>query len=69
MAMKLIELKKSHIYYNLYRPKKKLSVSTNLTNPIFSAILNFCWCLLTILEQKYDCRYEEGMFHALTYFF
>ena len=35
----------------------------------YEPTLNCFWCSSTILEQKYDFRYEKGMFYANTYFF
>ena len=41
---------------------RKKVVSTNPTDPIFVPTLNICWCSSMILEEKYDFRYEKGIF-------
>jgi len=46
--------------------RKKLFVSTY---PIFRAEPKLFWSSSATLEQKYIFRYNEGMFHALTYLF
>jgi len=57
----LFQYKKNNGIQKKLGVKKKLFVSTNRPT------LNFFWCLLMILDEKYDFQYEKDMFHALTY--